>query len=679
MTSPALPTEGAKYHYYKRFFRFSDRDLHGYLTYTLEAGTLDHRNAILIDHHLDPVPPSLRGPYSAYASALARVRASGVVGAAKRFLTQRDSLPQDVAKHIAVAAHKFGPVPTFDLQTSIPVLLHDTIVDARLLCYVNPSKPSERDQAVSDLPAFLSSLEIAPQRLFYRYFEDVASRLNDILLHGNLRSTAMWLKEIETSVAQSLTSKLRWIKPSSLPAQYGSFEWRKWRREPELPNDEELRRQFFIRNHLVVCFANHMRSALLYLVNCVYRSLGMNSRRGEYLERMATEQEHFRQFFDYDVLDEARRTYPDLDEFCEYLTALQQGDEQLLYQDCRGTRWLQEIVSFMRHLYWTGSVTPDPMRPVFFVSHHHYDRKSETQATLASEFIQTSLGANSLLIHRDGNDTRFRESIKAAIWRCDRLVSVTVAEPKDSRSGTMKAFDWLSSESEYATLQGKKVIFALEDGPELEFYKKAVIDTPFPLLAQSPRRPETARRLRLLKEWHENNHLRFSPKGKVLDSRFRSRLEHEGTEALTRRRKVILASYLSLFDLGRIRMLSLVYAELGATAGVTRARIVQLFQKALADQGDGSDSVFGSLDDAGATTDSFLAYFRENRRSLNIGSDAYYALRIVPATSTKRRFSYRSQLSELIAVLFPELDYRAKREVLRSCIQEAMDLQQVPD
>lgn len=677
MAATVFPRESPKHHYFKRFFNFNGRELHGYLTYTLDASGLGHRDAIIIDHSLDPVPAALRSEYSGYVSELARVRAKGVVGAAKRFLIDRDLLPENVADCVIVAVHKHGPVPAFDLKASVPVKVRDTIVQARLLCYVNPLRPHEAGDGIGDLSAFLASLGIAPRELFCRYFEDVAARMRDIVLHGNLRSTAMWLKEIESTIGQSITSKLRWIKPNSVPAQGGVYEWNRWRRRSELTPADELRRDFFLRHPEIVCFANHVRLAFLYLTNCVYFFLGMHSRREEYLKRMEVERDLFRDFFGYDVLLEARRSFPDLDDFCDALTALLQDDEQLLYQECVSAPWLQDSVEFMRHIYWIGKSSSDPIQPVFFVSHHHNDRKSELQAALITDFVNAA-GAQALMIASDTNESKFKEGIKAAIWKSDRLVSVAVADPRDARSGVHKGYGWLAAESEYATHQAKQVIFALEEGPGLDFYRQAMIERPFSLLADSPRRTEDQRRQRLGREWQDSNHVHFAVRSRVLDIRIRSRLAHEGSDAAMRRRKVLLTSYFSLFDVGYVQILMRFFHDFCCEGGLARKEVVQLFKRARVASGQYLEPGLAG-DEVSASVDRFLNYFRSNRRSLIVGGAHFYALWPTESSEGRRRFTYRCQLLDLVRILFPDLRSDEHLEILNGCAQEARDLHNNPN
>lgn len=668
---------GTRFHYYTRFFEIDEKPVHGYLTCTLGRDAAKDRDAILIDHHLDPVPPALRGPFKAYASALDAVKAGGVVGAAKRFIGKElKGLDPDLAQHVRVAVHKFGPVPAFDLGRTVPVQVYGRVVQARLLCYLNPNPRSEVDTSVSDVGAFVDSLRIDSKRLFYRYFEDVAARMHDICTHGNLRSSVMWLKEIESIVGRSITSKLQQIKPSSESSEYGRFEWRTWRQDVKLKDArDEPRRGFFRENAELVFFVNHVRCVILYLVNCVYRALGMNSRRGQYLERLADEQAHFHKFFGYDVLSRAQSLYPDLADLCGYFTGLQQQDEDLLYQECRGADWLKGVVEFIRLVYWISKTASSATRPAFFVSHHHHDKKSEDVAQLAARFVERRHEASAVLVEKDGNVGRFREKIKSSIWLSDRVVSVAVAKPVDDRTQVEKGFDWIAAESEQAILQNKGVLYLLEEGQPLEFYRDKLVASKFGLLADSWRQSPEARLKKLSKEWADSGHTFFSPKAESLDARVEARLQHECANALQRRRSLLLSAYLSFFGQVPLRLLSLVHQGLPSPTGARRSQIVLLLREAMAKNSEAERFVLSQYPNAERAVEALLTHFRTNRRALTLDKGARYYALCAEGTGAKNRnvYFYYSQLTEVLEALFPEHDVAGRQAILTACFQEALN------
>lgn len=145
-----------------------------------------------------------------------------------------------------------------------------------------------------------------------------------------------------------------------------------------------------------------------------------------------------------------------------------------------------------------------------------------------------------------------------------------------------------------------------------------------------------------------------------------------------RRRKVLLTSYFSLFDVGYVQILMRFFHDFCCEGGLARKEVVQLFKRARVASGQYLEPGLAG-DEVSASVDRFLNYFRSNRRSLIVGGAHFYALWPTESSEGRRRFTYRCQLLDLVRILFPDLRSDEHLEILNGCAQEARDLHNNPN
>ena len=506
---------GNRSHYFKRWFHFMGRERHGYLTVSFGRKSESLRDVILVGYENDLVPEELKEKFYLYEKDLNQKSDGGVIGAAKRFLVENSSGLKFYSSHIRIVVHKFGPVPTFYLGESIDVEINGEIVSVDVCCYLNPeghdfvgTETGIENTRHKNLEAFIKCIEISPELLFFRYFEDVAWRFEDISTFGNSSANLVWLKEIETILGTSISTKLKVMKPSSKQLKGTVTEWDVWKTATSFSRNTALSKKFFDQNPELTLYVTSFRSICLYLVNCTYQLLGLHSRRGEYYKRVKRDIVRFNIYFERDVLGAAFEKYPRFHELYDFFNALHNKQEDDLYAENIDTTWLSMLVNYMRHIYWAQKEIGNPISPRFFLSYIHDDEVSEsTSKAIEDELNKRPL--ESLRIDGSDRDIKFVERIKSSIWLADRLLAVGVVSPQDKVTRSKKGYRWIVSEGEHAVNQGKDAVFYLQQGKTMDDYKTEIFSSDWSPLVNSRRKDKEKREKIFLDSWSKVKHTFF--------------------------------------------------------------------------------------------------------------------------------------------------------------------------
>ncbi len=627
---------------------------------------------------VEALPNILKEDYNRLARTIADAPVQGTVAKAKWLLSQATSAKASLSQKASIAVHKFGPVPTFDLKKSVYADIHGQILEVPILAFFNPPTSGTKIESAENIPYFLQALEIDPQRIFNRYFEDVASRMLDICEHGNIVNSIAWLREIEAIIGESITSKLRIIKPRTEAHEGGKprkiddlidgIEWNDWKHPQDLNERDLARHSFFTRNAELVYFVNYMRNALLYLVNCAYIPFGIHAEDDRYAKRILREDERFRRFFgpDRNILSEARNAYPEFDELVDFIAAYRQGDEDALHMTSTpsGVGWLANVKTFVRHLHHVGNETRSAERTSFFISYHYDDQRSERTSDFAAQYIKM---LNAGDVHRAPSykmGTWFREHIKASIWASDRVFSFAVGDPRHASLGREKGFDWLFAESEHALRQAKSTVFFLDEAWDVSHYRAKIADADHATLLTSRRFTNAERKSDFQRIWQDSQHVLSQFNQNSLDPRIASRIEEECKKSSKSHRISVLTGFLSLFDPDYIDLI--VKHLIPATK--SDVPLARKDIKTILDQTMGNpNEPLPSVEEATAKLAAkFTKYATSsNGRSIIVNGKKYWAVRVDSIHKTLN--SYLITLGEVVLALFPEEPYHERMRILAQC------------
>lgn len=514
-------------HFYRRYISFKNgAKISGYLTYSLGTSNTGSRSLLLVNSTIPLSSDEQKKAYSTFCKTLDSINGHGTFGKVKSYASHLNLNPNGTESDVILAVHKFGPVPVFDTGLDIQTTLDGQNVSARIAIYHHPAKWIKKNQhhftASPNDELLIQSLDGNMEIVFRRYYEDVAYRIHDIVHSANLDNAIKWSKEVETTIASSIKSKLRVISPSDTEKK-GFNEWKTWSQSKHrLSNSQFVRRKFFEENSAEIYKSIYFRLSVLYLLNCLYAEIGISSRRKQYRDRLENLNTKFRGYFGDNFVKNTKLSSPDLSSLSHYLHAYINKSEDQLYHEEKLSNWVSPIVELIRLLYWLDKFKTSPEKARIFLSYHHEVPESELTKDRIIKYIQDSTNTGMLeplSLSSNERNRLFKERIKALIWMSDKTASIIVNNPQQLGTKAEKGFSWIASESEHTLQQGKHVIFLKQKGVDESTYSTKLENLDYSFLVENVRQDSNTRKRSLVDEWENHAHTPFSITGMEVDGR----------------------------------------------------------------------------------------------------------------------------------------------------------------
>jgi hypothetical protein len=370
-----------------------------------------------------------------------------------------------------VAVHKFGPVPVFVLDKSVKLPVHSRTVDVRIALYPRFEKPrpgefwtKKRPKCLPGKQEYRQSMTIAPHIVFKRYFEDVAEDFHDLRRLLNIESVYRRAKQTEATLGASVDSKLATFLPKvKLDKTHNEEQREAW--------------TYFLNNASVLYEAAVSHDYALFLLNHVYRVIGIDSHSEEYRIDLMARHQHFATLLGEDRASEIRHS-SDVITFIE--RCLERHDARDLFSHAEynaakdllnganeaPSPWCAEFAKFAAFAILLHNYDQPGRHVRVFISYHSQVPSSRIIRDQVADYIRSSPKSRTspLFVSDLPPGTPFKHIIRSAIWCSHGVVAICPANTSTIMSPNEKDYKWIARESEYAKLLKKEILFAIQDG-----------------------------------------------------------------------------------------------------------------------------------------------------------------------------------------------------------------------
>jgi len=465
------PAPGESCYRFRLKHRLSGKESEGWLTTELHPAASSDRNLLLCD---DDSLLKVGEDTQRYA-ALATVLANAEEG---RYATTK-SVVNDLVDGtlklagVRVAVHKFGPVPAFVLDPRVSLPVHRTTVSAQIAVFPRASRNPDLERRRSYPPFFVGSrnavrrcLFVAPHLLFQRYLEDVAEDFHDLRRTVTQIDLFRRAKHAESTLSQSVGSKLKVLVPPVSLESSGALAEREWW-------------GLFAANAGALYEAAIGRALAYFLLNELYRSIGVLARSGEYEVDLAGCHAQFIRLLGPERADElfsASRVLPYLQELKSLYSAslprprYEAARDLLALANDSADSWCGEFAKFAAFAVIVGELSRSA-RPIrVFISSHQDVPVSEIVRDQITDLVRREHGrrASPLFVDELPAGSPHRHIIRAAIWLSHGAVAICPTVTNALGAARKKDYRWIARESEYALLLKKSILFGTEMGVDQE-------------------------------------------------------------------------------------------------------------------------------------------------------------------------------------------------------------------
>jgi hypothetical protein len=546
------PTKEQNRYYYR--IRVDDGDQSAYLTYELPRIS-ENRTILLMTASKALIPP---GELPEYERLVERIKES-----ARRFSGAKNIVNRLAEKEFAnlpnvrIAVHKYGPVPVLLLPETYTIHHVGNEIEVQIGLYPNIKGSTSTKNTNYRLPflstkgEFVRSLNIGLGVMFRRYLEDVAEGMYDIKHHLSLAGIFDRAKEMETTLSQSIKTKLDVATPTLETFQHPQTD------------DERAVRELFESQSDWIFTARYARQFALYFLNELYRVIGLESRGEYYLNGFKDIQVQFDQLLGAGFSRNAREQLPLVAMLVRCLRAYEDDDYEALREIdvSNEPTWLRRFVQFSRFIATLHQQRLVPTAGRIFISFHHDVPVAEALMHQIADYIKTNFRnrVEVLSVKEKAAGVKFKSPIRARIWLSDTVSEIIPQNPEEISRGKVKDYLWIAREAEYSLLLGKRVIYLVESGADeakvLADLKK--IERQDGLIPSTARVPEWLQE-KLLESFTEHTRAKFSLKTtestqEYLDASVREVIHDEAERAIEKRHRDILVGFHKQFPLAARR------------------------------------------------------------------------------------------------------------------------------
>ena len=438
----------------------------------------------------------------------------GAIGGAKALVNQIASGWRPFpAAAVAVAVHRYGPVPVCLLPQEHDVPLYGKTRRVRIALYRDVR--GEREAAIK-LPAvfnriqFLQSLRVNLPLTFTRYLEDIGEEFFDIENHCSLGEVFERARNIERVLGESVKSKLEEVWTSAGSRKSG----------PESQEAKRLGREILTQDTTAVAVATYARLLALFLLNELYEVVGLQDRSSKY----RTQINEFGTAFGRKLEGVGAGSCDKPFELAVELEQLGRVAEQYMSSativDAKAQLWVQRFIQFGRFvadIRANASVNGSsnrsgamgrrdfrPQLPRVFVSTLSKVPSADVLYAQIERYVSDRHAGRVHLLHvrAQPGGTVLRPVIRSRIWLSTTVRTVIPADPREW-GDRQKDYKWIAREVEHGLLLGKEVVHTIEEGINKDDLRKTFADPDLDYLAPEARVAPDQRVDRLIRSLDE--------------------------------------------------------------------------------------------------------------------------------------------------------------------------------
>jgi hypothetical protein len=397
--------------------------------------------------------------------------------------------------NVRITVHKYGAVPVYVLPKEYPVTLHNQEIKVQIALYpILPASPTHGNypEFITSRYEFIRSLSLGTSVIFQRYLEDVAEDFFDIEHNLSMRQVFERSKQAETTLAESIASKLEALIPNQQALQM-------FHKGKLLDESQQLTCELFEGNLDTIFNASYCRIYALYLINELYRHIGISSRSSKYSYAFKQLQREFDTLtFDgwycesikdrlshIKILNNTLRAYDsgDVDEIERIRNSIQLAENEPL--------WLVHFIGFALFVAFLEKSSKEfnlsPYQGRIFISSLHDTPSNETLISQIKDLLKKEAGESiKTVFFKSSPGPIIRSSIKRLIWLSDLVHAIIPADPTTISSDS-KNYIWIGIEAEHGLLLDKRLIYFIEEGTDIERVKRDFSSVAEELLSKTPR------------------------------------------------------------------------------------------------------------------------------------------------------------------------------------------------
>ena len=437
-----------------------------WLTYEIYPKKPLHRTLLLANGSYELLDPSEHSAYDNFLEHLGAEQGRKTEHA--KSLVNRIATGSIHLPGVRVAIHRFGPVPVFVPERLFPIDFRRTMLDTQLALYPNVQTRTAPMWKSTETPEFVRSLNIGFGRIMQRYLEDVGQNFHDIEHHLGLREVFRRAKECETVLAESIFLKLRHAHPTD-------EVWKLHRSNKTLGLTQHLSCELFKRETDAIFSASFARIVALYLLNEFYDQIAIDSRSAHYREEFCELERRINLCTHKGFYDEALGRLLDVNVLNRAVAAYDNDDQTELAHLRADSEWAARFIEFSKFLtklrHFTREFRLSPQTGRVFISYHHDVPHAEILKLQIESLIGKEPGSSNLrvLYFKADPGPPLRPSIKPLIWLADAVDAIILTQEALESAGTMdNGHHWIGLEAEHGLFLGKRLIFIVEEGVQLE-------------------------------------------------------------------------------------------------------------------------------------------------------------------------------------------------------------------
>jgi hypothetical protein len=523
-----------------------------------------------------------------------------------------------------VAIHKHGPVPVYVLPGEHELNVYGETIAAQIVVYQDvpsPAAGADWPVALSNRAEYLRSLEIQPDLIFQRYFEDVAESLFDMEHHLGFVEAVRAAVQAESVLSASVDEKIKQIR------DFKTYQ-------KNQPAAAEIAQKILAEHPDVILRAQFFRAGALYLLHEFYSLFGLASdsrKDSNYPRDVEKLRESFDSQFGDGSFDEVIKENPESWHLREALDSYAADDYDWRPVVPSDSRWVRRLVDFSVFLRTLLAHKVSPQSARIFLSLHHDLGVSELVRSALDRFIAERYSGNIRLlsVKEEKAGASFRNLISSRIWLSDS-VAVFVPRSVTGNDGIdQKDYSWLFREIEHALGLGKRVAIFMEEGADEEAIRKEWTSSDVEFLSVESRRQN--RREEVLKFFDDGVRPSFRQKsGQALDSGLAEAMSVEASLAMDRHLESFILGALQFFTPREREAIELIHSRYSATPRAKKDLAPLVFHG-------------GSGKRAMEEFDRFRT--RILRHKVTIAGKSYEIIGLAPGNS------YRSRLTEIAMAL----------------------------